>query len=199
MIQQGTADGFKEWLQLGLLLLGIVGGLLAAIKGLVDLRENLRWKRANAAKEFLTEIHDHHLASQAVTMLDYHDSKHDYEIKDHGKESISYETVLLSLNKEQKEDLDEVETFIRDCFDWFFYYIDRIEHYICIKLIKFEDIGPVFKPYVKLIERETDKAIYVNFINGHEYELAVKFWGRYSRGKHQRRWRRILSKFIGHG
>lgn len=199
MIEQANPDRFREWLQLGVLLLGIGGGLLAAIKAMVDLRENLRWKRANAAKDFLSEIHDHHLASQAVTMLDWYDSRHDYEIKDHGKLTISYKKVLSSLKKDQKQYLDEVDTFVRDCFDWFFYYIDRIEHYISIKLIRFEDVGPVFKPYVKLIERGKDKATFVKFMNGHEYELAVKFWQRYSSGRNQRAWRRMLSKLIGRG
>lgn len=197
MILTGTADRFREWLQLGVLLLGIGGGLLAAIKALFDLRENLRWKRANAAKDFLTEIHDHRLASQAVTMLDWYDSQHDYEIKDLGKKNISYQKVLSALEKEQKECRDEVETFVRDCFDWFFYYIDRIEHYISIKLIRFEDVGPVFKPYVKIIER--DKYIYVKFMNGHEYELAGKFWARYSEKENQRTWGGRLSKLLGRG
>lgn len=146
VIEQRATDSIREWLQLFVLIIGIGGGLLTALKALVDLRENLRWKRANAAKDFLGEIHRHELASKAVLMMDWYDSQHEYEIKDGDKQTISYEDVLTALEKEQKDCKDDAERFIRDCFDWFFYFIDRIEHYVTVKLIRFDGVAPSSSP-----------------------------------------------------
>ena len=176
MIELEATGRVRDWLQLGVLVLGILGGLVAAVKALFDLRENLRWKRADTAKAFLSEIHEHDFASNAVMMLDWHDSQHEYAITPDEKQDISYQQVLTALGKDKK-DCTDLERFIRDCFDWFFYFIDRIEHYLTLKLIKFEDVAAVFKPYAKVIELNKDT--YVEFMKAHYYESALKFWRRY--------------------
>jgi hypothetical protein len=184
MIEEAAKGSWRDWLQLSVVILGVVGGLIAAIKALFDLRENLRWKRANAAREFLTEIHRHPRASTAVMMMDWCDSGHEYEIKPNQTEEISYDRVLESLKKEQKDcggKDKEVERFIRDCFDWFFYFVGRIERYIEINLIKFEDVAPVFSPYAKIINAKENKHTYSEFMKSHEYGLAAKFWKRYEK------------------
>jgi hypothetical protein len=183
MIQGASTGNWRDWLQTFVLILGVVGGLIAAGKALFDLRENLRWKRANAAREFLTEIHQHPRASTAVMMLDWYESEHEYDIKPEHPKEISYDRVLEALKKEQKhcrgED-GEVDRFVRDCFDWFFYFVGRIERYMEIKLIKLEDVAPVFKPYAEIINGR-DKETYYHFMNMHQYESAAKFWGRYEK------------------
>jgi hypothetical protein len=195
MIQGASTGNWRDWLQTSVVILGVVGGLIAAVKALFDLRENLRWKRANAAREFLTEIHEHPRASTAVMMLDWYESEHDYDIKPNQTVEISYEQVLTALKREQKECKGkerEVDRFIRDCFDWFFYFVGRIERYIEIKLIRFDDVAPVFKPYAEIING-SKKEIYYQFMNRHHYESALKFWERYE--KKPSWWTRVLSRF----
>lgn len=176
--QQTTAGAWREWLQLALVFIGVGGGLIAAVKALFDFRENLLWKRANAAREFVTEIHEHPRASIAVLMMDWADGKHDYEIKKGVTETISYEEILAALNKKQIDCIDEKERFIRDCFDWFFYLVGRIERYLEIKLMKFEDVEPIFRPYARIITGEHAPA-YRRFMRLHEYDSALRFWNRY--------------------
>jgi hypothetical protein len=177
-LQQTTAGTWRESLQLTLVFIGVVGGLIAAVKALFDFRENLLWKRANAARESITEIHQHPRASTAVTMMDWVDSKHDYEIKDDVTKTISYEDILAALNKKQIDCINEDERFIRDCFDWFFYFIGRIERYMEIKLMKFEDVEPIFRPYARIISGK-HAHIYQKFMRRHEYGPALQFWERY--------------------
>lgn len=177
-LQQTTAGTWRDWLQLAVVIIGVGGGLIAAVKALFDFRENLLWKRANAAREFVTEIHQHPRASTAVLMMDWAGSTHEYEIKKGATEPISYTEILAALNKKQADCIDENERFIRDCFDWFFYFVGRIERYMEIKLMKFEDVEPIFRPYARIITGE-HAHIYQKFMRLHEYGLALRFWERY--------------------
>lgn len=177
-IQQAPGGRWRDSLQLLLLFIGVVGGLIAAVKALFDFRENLLWKRANAAKEFLNEIHQHPRASTAIMMMDWADSTHEYQIKEGMTQTISYNDVLAALNKKQIQCTDEAERFIRDCFDWLFYFVGRIERYMEIKLIKFEDVESVFRPYARIITGK-NAHIYNKFMRLHEYESALQFWERY--------------------
>jgi hypothetical protein len=181
---QPVASGtWRDTLQLALVFIGVVGGLIAAVKALYDFRESLLWKRANAAREFLTEIHQHARASAAVMMMDWYESEHEYKLKpeDDKPVEISYDDVLAALKKEQKDcrgSASERDRFIRDCFDWFFYFVGRIERYMEIKLMKFEDVEPIFRPYARIINGE-HAPIYQRFMRLHEYESALQFWERY--------------------
>jgi hypothetical protein len=84
---------------------------------------------------------------------------------------------VAALEKDQ-EKCDEKEMFIRDCFDWFFYYVDQIQHHIDRRLIEFEDVGHVFKPYAKKLA--PDRAVHEAFMEYHHYDLAQKFWASYA-------------------
>jgi len=173
----------RDWIQTVSLLVGILGALFAAFRGICEIKasteqrkEDLRWKRANAAKELLSEIHHHPNASNAVMMMDWSEGVHEYQI---GNEShvIKYKDVLSILGKTQDECIDLIQRFVRDSFDWFFYNIDQIEHYIRSGLIDFQDVAPVFEPYAKKIRENKD--VYYRFMTGCNYNLARQFWKRY--------------------
>jgi hypothetical protein len=159
-----------------------VVGLFKAIYEIQESRkqraEELRWKRANAAKELLEEIHGHELSASAVHMMDWCDGEADYQMVSGGaRETISYTEVIEALKKNGKEVLKPKEIYIRDCFDWFFYRIDRIEHYIRRGLIDFEDVRAVFKIYAQVTAK--DRPVYDDFLAFHQYELAQDFFRRY--------------------
>jgi len=157
---------------------------VAAIKGLYEMGEStkqrkaeLRWRRANAARELITDIHRDPRASNAVLMMDWSEGTHEYQIEPGRKEVFSYKDVLSALRKAQADCLEPRERFIRDCFDWFFYYVDRIEHYIETGLIEFTDVESVFKSYgIKVKEH---KEVYEPFIASRGYELITRFRQRY--------------------
>ncbi|MCX9011380.1 MAG: hypothetical protein OIN66_09690 [Candidatus Methanoperedens sp.] len=174
----------KDWFQVLFWAVAVIGGVVAGFKAIYELHEStqqrvaeLRWKQANAARDILSEIHHHTLAANAVVMLDWYEGMHDYKIEEGNKVVISYNDVISALRKTQLDNLEEKDIYIRDCLDWFFYFIDRIEHYIRTGFISFQDVDTVFEPYAKKIMNQIK--IYDDFMASHDYELARKFWRRY--------------------
>jgi hypothetical protein len=180
MIDPEIKDGIQiaSWVAVS------VGGLIAAFKAIYEVQQNrvqrakeLRWRRANVAKEILDEMFSHHLAQNAGLMLDWSERHREYEIKEENNQAISYNEVVSALGKARKIELNDKEVFIRDCFDYFFYFIDRIEHYIRIKLISFEDVDAPLRRYAKKIKIERE--LYESFMRSHGYDLAVQFIERF--------------------
>lgn len=167
----------RNWIQIFLWLVAIGGGLLAAFQSIDESQENRRWKKANAAKDLVTDIHRDDRASNAVVMLDWNDGKHGYQLKSGVPFSLSYDDILKILSKPRKDCVDEQDQYVHDCFDWFFYYVDRIEHYIRTGLIDFADVGPIFKPYSKKIAAR--RKVYEDFWMERQYEFVGEFLKRY--------------------
>jgi hypothetical protein len=171
----------KDWAQLAAWFAAIIGGSIAAQRAIAEMRasrhqreEELRWKQANSAKELITDIHHHPLASSAVRMLDWSEGATDYQLSPTTAPiKIRYAEVLSGLQKPQV-DSDDVEKYVQECFDWFFYYIDRIQHYIDRGLVTFADVQSVFKAYA--IKISCHKDIYEKFMSSKQYDLALKFW-----------------------
>ena len=179
-----THEVFKEYSQEIVTVIAIVGGCIAALKAIHEMRlatkqrhQELRWKRAQAAKEVLHDIHSDTRAAAAVMMLDWNDGTHDYTIDDSTTFHISYSDVLTAICADPSSCKSPRDVYIRDCFDWFLYYLDRIEHYIHTNYIDFVDVKSVFKPYArKLIQ---DISTYNHLIQAREYEGTTAFLGRY--------------------
>ncbi|HKW63917.1 MAG TPA: hypothetical protein VJN89_15305 [Candidatus Acidoferrum sp.] len=172
-------SNLKDWAEI----IGLPAAFFAASKAVYEIRESrklraeeLRWKKANSAKELLDDIHNHELEKSAVRMLDWHDGQAEYEISPGQKATVSYADVLAALAKNGSELRDRKDVYIRDCFDWFFYRVDRIQHYIDRDLIDFDDVKPVFRIYAREIEKH--RKIYGAFLNFHEYDLARSFFLR---------------------
>lgn len=129
----------------------------------------------------MDDIHNHELAKHAIHMLDWCDGGSDYRINDDAfRYRINYPDVLDALAMNSGEAQDDRSAFIRDCFDWFFYRIDRIEHYIRRGLIQFDDVKDVFKVYAR--EVAFHEQVYNDFMRFHEYELTRKFFTRFTSG-----------------
>ena len=178
----------KDWAQLVAWIAAIIGGWIAAQKAIKEMRasrqqreDELRWKQANSSKELISDIHQHPLACNAVHMMDWNEGTALYQIAPGNSVKIGYDAVLSALQKKQPDCLGEPETYIQDCFDWFFYYIDRIQHYIDRGLITFADVSSVFKPYAKKIGCE--KKVYEKFMLAKHYDLALQFWNQYKEFK----------------
>jgi hypothetical protein len=174
----------KEWIQVASWVVLSVGGLVAAFKAIYEVKQNreqrfkeLRWRRANVAKGILDELFSHPQAQYATLILDWSERQREYEIKKGNSQFISYREVVAALGQAQNADLNDKEVFIRDCFDCFFYLIDRIEHSIRIKLISFEDVDAPLRRYAKKIEIQHDT--YENFMKSHGYGLAIQFFKRF--------------------
>lgn len=171
----------KDWFQVVGGTVAIIGGSIAALKAIHEMRENRKqrqiefcWKRVNAAKELLTDIHKHEFASQAVTMLDWYAAHHEYQLPSGERKVITWQMILDTLGKEQAECESDIEIFIRDCFDWFFYLVDRMEHYISAQLIDRSDVEMAFYSYAHFLD--SNWLVFSGFIECHRYILAKRFF-----------------------
>jgi hypothetical protein len=175
----------KDWIQLFVWIIGTAGVLGGLYKAAYEIRENrrqrlaeLKWKRANAAKELVDDIHKDEHAAHAIRMLDWCTEKEgqEYETSPGHKEIITYDQVLQALSKNKGQPKDQKDAYIRDGFDWFFFRVDRIEHYIRRGFTEFEDVQAVFTVYAEEIGKQ--KQIYEDFFEFHKYKLAKCFFTR---------------------
>jgi hypothetical protein len=111
--------------------------------------EDLRWRRANAAWQLLTDIHKNPFAPGAVEMLDWCDASRTYRLPHGEMETLDLSDVMHALDTTEQR--TPTETYVVDCFDWFLYYVDRLEHYIQNRLILFEDVADTMRPYVRTL------------------------------------------------
>ncbi len=145
-------------------------------KSIKERQLDLLWKQANSAREIVREIHDNKNASDAVLMLDgFLIDKP--ELLDARLITIAYEEVLAALPKISNKSYSEKEHYILLCFDWLFYYIDRLEQYISDGLIRYDNVKYIFYCYYKKIR--LDKEIFYTFMKERNYVLAPRFWERY--------------------
>jgi hypothetical protein len=173
----------KDIIQVAAWAVAIIGGLIAAFVASRQLKLNteqrkteLRWKQANAAREIISDIHSNSWSRNAVTMLDWSEGIHRYKFEDGDSVEISYEKDVLPVLKKPQREVTGVEQDIVYCFDWFFYYINRIEHYIRTNLIASEDVSDIAKLYGGKIR--ANASAYEAFMQKHSYDLAIEFWKR---------------------
>jgi hypothetical protein len=185
MISPQTVNDLKDWGQLlgyfvavPVALLGIGKAIYEIQQGRKQRADELRWKRANVAKELLDDMHNDRLTKSAIHMLDWCDGQDDYEIQGEKPPiTISYSDVLAALTDNPPKQPIFWVVYIRDCFDWFFYRVGRLEHYIRRGLIDFDDVRDVFKVYACEITKNSQ--IYDSFLAFHQYDLAREFFLRF--------------------
>jgi hypothetical protein len=184
MISPQAMTTLKDWGQLLGYFVAVPAAIFGFAKAIYEISasrkqraEELRWKQAQAAKELLDDLHHDKLASQAIHMMDWVDGSAEYKIRDELSVVVNYPAVLNALALNQGEHCDEQDAYIRDCFDWFFYRVDRIEHYIRRGLIQFEDVHEVFKVYAREVRYHDD--VFSSFLRFQEYNLAREFFARF--------------------
>lgn len=186
------AKSLMDWFQATAWIVAAVGGIIAAFKAIVEIRKStaqreddlrwkqteLRWKQADMAKKCIDEIAGRHLARCAMRMLDWSGRTYDYEGKK--TESITSEAMLYALRTSGtvfKPGSDE--QFVRDSFDEFFDGLERLELFIRIDLIRFEDVESAFKYYVSRMAKSPVREVMAAFLNQYNFELAEAFVNRF--------------------
>ena len=175
-----TGMEIKDLLQIGSLAVATIGGLIAAFIAILELQRNrrqreieLRWKKAQLAKEILDEIDKDSLIQNAKDLIDRHVYK--YKVNERHMETITHEEVLNYLKKDGDS---SKEKFIEECLGKFFQKLERIEHFIVINLIDFDDIcDPLYWWVKKMSEFRSDYEI---FFQRYEYGQAVNFLNRFN-------------------
>jgi hypothetical protein len=173
----------KDLFQIAAWAVAIVGGLIAAFKAIAEWRKDLRWKQAEMAKTCLDEIRDSPLASAALKMLDW--TGLSFGLPD-GTNSLPID------HEQRRTALRIVNTvfppgdpgpFIRDAFDALFDGFERLEHFIRIELIRFDDVEPPLRYYVSKLAAPEDRRIIEAFLNEYGFALASSFLDRFNSWK----------------
>lgn len=170
--------------QLIVWVVAFIAGLISAIIAIrtfqnsIDERKaDLAWRQANASRELVKELHENSNAIAAVSMLDWFSIDQPDNYDKSRMIEINYEEVLVALPKLCVKNFTDKEHYILQSFDWFFYYIDRMEQYIQDGLITFNNVKYIFWAYYKKIN--ANEAIYYKFMDERNLVLAHKFWDRY--------------------
>ena len=162
------------------MLIGIVGGLIAAFKAITEMKHNLaqrktehRWKQTAQAKSFIDEIKKDQKASDALQMLDW--SGRTYQIKEGVFEEITFDDLIEGLRTSNLS-FSAKEAYIRDCFDALYDHFEMIESFIRHEFIVFEDVSAPLEYYMAVIR---SKSYHEAFIKEYGYSLALKFISRF--------------------
>lgn len=178
---------WKDWIQTLSWIGAVIGIVLALLKYISEQNKDreqrarelaqskleLRWKQAEAAKKLLDEMLSDPYAVAAMRMLDWNDAE--FEVKPGITIVVSEEDYLKALRVSNLH-FDVKEQYIRDCFDYFFYFMGTIEHYVHSELVRMEDV--VFPPdyYMKIIDR--DRAVFDTFLDFYKLTRAARFMKR---------------------
>lgn len=156
-----------------------VAGLVAAFKAIMEWRKNLRWRQAEMAKTCLDDIWGGS-AHAALKMLDWTGLL--FKLPDGGSTAqIDHEQRRIALRiVETVFPPDDPGPFIRDAFDALFDGFERLEHFIRIKLIRFEDVEPPFRYYVGKLASPEEHQVIEAYLNEYGFELATSFLDRFT-------------------
>ena len=163
--------------------MAVLGGLIAAFKAIAEWRKSLRWKQAEMAKICLDEIWRDPLAVAGLKMLDWKGLQ--FTLPDGTSTApISHSQRRASLRTvDTKFPVGDPGPFVRDAYDALFDGFERLEHFIRIKLIRFEDVEPRFRYYVQKLSTADERPIFEGFLEAYDFPLALCFLNRFSAWK----------------
>jgi len=185
----GLSPVLKDWIQILAWAAAIVTGTVAAAKTIRELRESrllrrdeLRWRKAQLAREILKEIRASTLVQHACLMLDW--TGREYEITPGHFEAITWDDMDKALRTNNLTFTDK-EVHIRDSFDALFDGLEQLEHHLRTNLIALEDIRLPLEYYIaKIAGRKTTME---DFWSAYGYDLAGPFVQRFADNAPQQR------------
>jgi len=191
-----AAAGLDPWtkdiLQAAAWLIAAIGGIFAILKGVAEISKStaeraearragerdLRWRQAETAKKVLDELAASPQARAAMKMLDWSGLTYLRE-GDVRTKPITNEFVTTSLRTSNLEFRDPDEPFVRDAFDGLLDGFERLEHFVRIGLVLWEDVQP---PLVYYAERLRGiKPVIDPYLATFRFPLAAAFLARFER------------------
>lgn len=183
-------DAFlKDCAQVLAWLVASIGGTIAAFKAVAELRRanreraealterqrEFRWRQAEMARTILDQLWADPLARAAMKMLDWTGLTYTHEGQKTGP--ITHEAMTKSLRTTNTQFTFD-EQFVRDAFDQLFDGFERIEHYLAIKLVIWDDVSGRLEYYVSLLARR--KPTFDAFLKTYGFTLAGRLLIRFS-------------------
>src|SRR5215471_11296281 len=112
-------------------LLTLAGGVVTAALAVRQSRKDYRWKQAELARSLLDDIFDDPPSNDAWRMVDGEEL---YEDEQGNKYQITMADVRRALPRPWNDDKGGKDVYIRWCFDDLFYYLERLESSVHLKL-----------------------------------------------------------------
>ena len=147
-----------------------VGALDAQLQATQQRKEELRWRRANLAREMVSDLLHDGDAQRAMQMLDWRQRY--YRVQGEAHETtteITAEDVLRALRTENLK-FSKGEMLIRDSFDAFFGHLQQIQHGVQIGLLRIEDVAYPLRYYARKMSPNLD--IFRKFLTEYDYSLV---------------------------
>jgi hypothetical protein len=136
--------------------------------------EELRWKQAELARQLLDEIFDYGPSNNAWRMVDGEESFKD----ELGNEyRINMDDVRRALPTPWSNERCGPDVYIRWCFDALFYYLERLEQSVQIKLVRPEDLSAPASYYIALMAG--DKKLFEEYARFIRFDRAIAFMNRF--------------------
>jgi len=191
-------ENIRHWIEFGSWIAGGFATILAFIQIIREIRKNreqrsaelssrdqdraarqedLRWKRAQAAKGLMDELLTTSDVVSALRMLDWPGDtiRADY-LDEKAEFTVSRQDYRDSITV-PKAHFSKKDQFICDAFDGLFWFFAIFEHYISIGLVTFEDVR--FPPdyYVDILSRDAD--VFSRYLKHYGLDRASAFLSRF--------------------
>jgi hypothetical protein len=168
-------------------LIASIGGVVVALKGVAEMHQTRVWRKTELAKRILDEIWADEKCAAAMMQVDW--SNREFDIGSNELARISRDDLLVALRTDPANSkFSKKEVFVRDCFDSLLDALQRLEHYIDIKLIDFDDVKDSLEYTVDEltgIRREIER-----YITAYNFHSAASFLDRYEQWRnHQNKGR----------
>jgi hypothetical protein len=178
----------KDMAQVAAWLVASIGGTVAAFKAVAELRRanheraealaerqrEFRWRQAEMARTILDQLWADPLARAAMKLLDWTGLTYTHEGQKTGP--ITHEAMAAAL-RTTNTTFGFDEQFVRDAFDQLFDGFERIEHYLAIKLVTFDDVRGRLEYYVNLLAQR--KPTFDAFLKNYGFTLAGRLLARF--------------------
>lgn len=174
-------------------ILGIVGGVGGFTVGLYQYHVAQKWKKSEFAANLLERLANDERLATCCKLLDWSTRKLPVPdqyilLTDETTFMHDWEKLTLGMAPETKKgSFDWQEMLYRDLFDYFFDYLERVNHYISIRLITCKEVQSLAYWLEQLASpRFVENSVFMDFIREYEYsgvlELMDKFGIDYSKG-----------------
>lgn len=171
----------KDVAQLVVWLVAVLGGLYGVWSGINESKAHraqqeaqLRWQQAELARQILEKLGDNPKAKSAMRMLDW--SGREFEVAPGHRDRIKTEEMITALRTDDLKFTDK-EVFVRDCFDDLFDGFELIEHYVRIRLIRFDDVKAPISYYVQKLNEHRESI--QNYLREYDFALAKALVDRF--------------------
>ena len=154
--------------------------------GLYEYHIAQKWKRAELAGKLLEKLSDDPILARCCIFLDYAERPmavpSEYSIFTEEKYfQHNWEVLERGLQHEYKKgSFGWQEVIYRDSFDYFFTYLERINHFISIRLVDIAHVSNL-KYWLEEIAhpRFTKSAVFMDFVEGYEYDGVLQLMQRF--------------------